>query len=117
MTLRSGSGSMTLGDVVEDARPVARDAGNERIRVAVHDHQGGEDIALVQDEPLAVALQIAPPLQARVEEVRELVEVCADLRISMTSYSGRRTMPSARNCSRTISAVPIRIGWPKPCEK
>ena len=43
--------------VLEDAGPVARHAGDHRIGVAVHDHQGREDVALVAHEALAIALQ------------------------------------------------------------
>ena len=49
--------------------------------MAVHDHQGGEDIALVEHEALAVAPQIAVALQPRVEIVGELRRVGRTARI------------------------------------
>ena len=44
-----------------------------------------EDVALVGDEALAVALQVAAALQARVEEVGELLRCSGDLRVSISS--------------------------------
>ena len=75
MTLRPGLGVEHALHVVVDARPVARDAGDQRIGVAMRHHQRAEDVALVGDEPLAVALQVAVALQARIEEVGELLQV------------------------------------------
>ena len=67
MTLRPGLASMHTPDIVEDARPVARGARDHGVGVAMRHHQRGEDVALVEHQALAVAAQLAAPLQALVE--------------------------------------------------
>ena len=57
-------------DLIERDREIARDAGHQRVGVALRDHRGGEGIAVGVDEALAVAQEIAAPLQALVEELR-----------------------------------------------
>ena len=59
--------------VAVNARPVAGDARHHRVGVSMRDHQRCENVALVGDEALAVAFQIAAPLQPRIEQLGELL--------------------------------------------
>ena len=49
--------------ILIDAGPIPRDAGDHDIGITVRDHQGREYVALVDDEAVAIALQVATPLQ------------------------------------------------------
>ena len=59
----AGLGIDAAAHVFERDREVARHAGYHRIGVAERHHAGGEMIAVLIDQPLAVALQKALPLQ------------------------------------------------------
>src|SRR5436305_1732341 len=50
-------------DIFQCHREIARNAGDHRIGVAERDHAGGEVIAVLVDEPLAIALQETAALQ------------------------------------------------------
>ena len=54
-----GAGSMTRGDVLQRDRIAAGDAGDHGIGIAQRHHAGGEDIAVLVDQALAVAEQEA----------------------------------------------------------
>src|SRR5947209_19448745 len=53
--------------VFEHAGEVPGHAGDRRVRIAERNHAGGEMDAVLVDETLAIALEIAPALQALVE--------------------------------------------------
>ena len=65
----AGVGVDDAPDVVERGRIVARDAGDHRVGVAQRHHAGGEMVAVVVDQPLGVAEEVALALQPLVEEV------------------------------------------------
>src|SRR3546814_10209704 len=58
------------GDLVEADGEAAGEAGHHRVRVALPDHAGGEDVAVLVDHALDVAPEGALPLEPLVEEVR-----------------------------------------------
>ena len=57
-------------NLLEGDREAAGHAGHDRVRVAARDHRRGEIIAVLIDHSLAVAEQIALPLQPLIEELR-----------------------------------------------
>ena len=65
----AGLGVDEAAHVVERGRIVARHAGHHRVGVAERHHAGGEVVAVVVDQPLGVAEQVALALQPRVEIV------------------------------------------------
>ena len=65
----AGLGVDDAADVVERGRIVARHAGDHRVGIAQRHHAGGEMVAVVVDQALAVAEQVALALQALVEIV------------------------------------------------
>ncbi len=67
MTRWPGLGSMQSPHVFERDREIAGDAGDHRVGVAERDHAGGEMIAVLVDQPLAVAHQVALALQPLVK--------------------------------------------------
>ena len=58
-----------VADVVEADRGRAGHAGDHRIGIAHRHHAGGEDVAVLVDQALAVAEQEAVALQAAIQEV------------------------------------------------
>ena len=96
----AGLGIDAAAHVFERDREIAGDAGDHGVGVAERHHAGGEVIAVLIDQPLAVALQIAVALQPLVE-IRRVGGVArrqAALTISMRPPS---SMPSASAVSRT----------------
>jgi hypothetical protein len=63
MTRWPGLASMHAADVFERGRIVARHAGHHRVGIAQRHHAGGEMVAVVVDQALAVAVQ--KPLRCR----------------------------------------------------
>ena len=59
-----GLTAMTRETLVEHVERVARDPGHHRVGIAAGDHAGGEDVAVLVHQPLAVAIQHAPALLA-----------------------------------------------------
>ena len=57
-----------VADVVQADRGGAGEPGHHRVGVAGRDHAGGEDVAVLVDHALAVAVQEAAALQAVVQE-------------------------------------------------
>src|SRR6266849_7689140 len=62
-----GLGVDAMEHILEHAGEVPGHAGDRRIRIAERNHAGGEMDAVLVDETLAIALEIAPALQAFVE--------------------------------------------------
>src|ERR1700722_5404498 len=56
-------------DFLQSDREVAGDARHDRVGVSARDHSGGEVIAILVDHALAIAEQVALPLQPLVEEL------------------------------------------------
>src|SRR5271154_4948402 len=56
-------------DFLQGDREVPGDAGHDRIGVSARDHGGSEVIAILVDHALAIAKQIALPLQPLIEEL------------------------------------------------
>ena len=56
-------------DFLERDREIAGDPGHDRVGVPARDHRGGEVIAILIDHALAVAEQIALPLQPLIKEL------------------------------------------------
>ena len=69
----AGPGIEHPAHVLVGRGPVAGDAGDHAVGVPHRHHAGGEHVAVVVDEPLAVAQQIALALQAPIEELGVLV--------------------------------------------
>ena len=65
----AGLGVDHAADVAQHAHVVAREAGDHGIGVALGDHAGAEDVAVLVDQALAVAEQQALALAAAVEEL------------------------------------------------
>ena len=63
-----GLGIDHVTDVLERHREIAGHAGHHGVGVAERDHAGGEMVAVLVHQPLAVAHQIAVPLQSLVED-------------------------------------------------
>ena len=66
----AGRGVDRVADILEAYGGRAGQAGDHRVGVADRDHAGGEDVAVLVDQALAVALQEAAALQALVEDTR-----------------------------------------------
>ena len=93
----AGLGVDDAADVVERGRIVAGDAGDHRVGVAQRHHAGGEMVAVVVDQPLAVAEEIALALQALVEDSRHRRRCGCDSRALMISMPGwSRSTPALR---------------------
>src|SRR3546814_8371693 len=69
------------GDLVEADGEAAGEAGHHRVRVALPDHAGGEDVAVLVDHALDVAPEGALPLEPLVEEVDVALVVGAEPRV------------------------------------
>ena len=62
-----GLGIDDAAHVLERDREIAGDAGHHGVGVAERDHAGGEMVAVGVHQPLAVAHQVAAPLQSLIE--------------------------------------------------
>ena len=98
-----GLGSMTRRTSSSDDRVVARDAGHHGVGVAERHHAGGEDVAVLVDQALAVAEQEALALQALVEKVRIVGVALRKPRI--VDFDARRGV-SSRVLGRFAHAAP-----------
>src|SRR5690606_32110600 len=67
-----------------------------RIRIAPLNHDGGEDVAVVAHEPVAVAIEIAVALLLLVKEVRIFRHLLGAARIADVE-PGRRVEPDLRH--------------------
>ena len=65
----AGLGIDDVTDVLERDREIAGHAGHHRVGIAERHHAGGEMIAVLIHQPLAVAHQVAAPLQPLIEVV------------------------------------------------
>ena len=99
--------------VLERDREIAGDAGDHGVGVAERDHAGGEMIAVLVDQALAVALQVAVALQPLVE-IGGIAALRDDIAALMISMPPPSSTPSALRVSRTRSSRPTSSAVPSP---
>ena len=128
MTRWPGLGSMHAAHVLERDREVAGDAGHHGVGVAERHHAGGEMIAVLVDQPLAVAEQVAAAAaaarrdsrrsrrcacdSARIDDLDALAELDAGF-VARLRARGPRGRPGAR-CRAPGARSSRRRGSPAP---
>ena len=100
-----GFGSMHAADVVERDRVVAGDAGDHGVGVAQRHHAGGEMVAVLVDQALAVAEQDSPRAAAARRGSRHRPRCGAT-----AARCGSRCRRGHRDRCRRASAVAAMIG-------
>ena len=100
-------------NVVEGNREVARHPGDQPVGVAESHHAGGEHVAVVVDQPLAVARQKAGALQPFIEEAR-IFGVAAGQPGIEYGHALVELEPSWASAAPISASRPIRIASPSP---